>query len=213
MNADGSGQRRVAEFGFHPSFTPNGKSTIFTRGSRIVRLDLAKDTERVLLDVATPPDDPLGDRVYEPDFSRGRLAITVRGKHRAFGIFELKHDRFRRFAGPSCQIAWWPGGKRLYWVENTGHGGNRIVAGDAEGSAAQTLLDLPGQYSHEYFPRLGRDQKWLVLGASTGGHEHDRADYEIFLWKVGDPAERALRVTHHSGNDQWPDVLAEPADR
>ncbi len=32
------------------------------------------------------------------------------------------------------------------------------------------------------------------------------ADYEIFLWQVGTPAETASRLTYHTGNDNWPDV-------
>jgi hypothetical protein len=50
----------------------------------------------------------------------------------------------------------------------------------------------------------------MVLGASAGGHEHDTADYEIFLWKTGAPAAAAARLTFHTGNDCWPDVWLEP---
>ena len=46
----------------------------------------------------------------------------------------------------------------------------------------------------------------LVFGAAREGHEHDTADYEIFLWRIGEPSEKAARVSFHSGNDQWPDV-------
>ena len=70
-------------------------------------------------------------------------------------------------------------------------------------------LDLPAPYSHEYFPKLNREGRYLVLGASAGGHEHDVADYEIFLWPVGESADQALRLTFHSGNDNWPDIFIE----
>ncbi len=207
MNVDGSGARRIAEHGYHATFAPSGKAVIFTRGSKILRVKLDGGEERVLLDAA----EGLGERIYEPDLARGRLAITVRGGRRTFGVYDPAQAKYTKFSGPSCQVAWWPGGERLYWIENTGHGGNRVVSGDAKGGDARTLIDLPGKYSHEYFPRVSRDGRWLVLGASTGGHEHDRADYEIFLWKVGEPAERARRLTHHSGNDQWPDVFTAEA--
>jgi len=50
------------------------------------------------------------------------------------------------------------------------------------------------------------DGRWLAWAPSAGDHEPGRADHEIFLWKVGEPWEQALRVTYHTGNDQWPDL-------
>jgi hypothetical protein len=77
-------------------------------------------------------------------------------------------------------------------------------------SLERTLwLDLPGPYSHEYVPKVSNDVRWLVLGACATGHEHDTADYEIFLWKIGSAPEAAVRLTHHTGNDCWPDVFIE----
>ena len=72
---------------------------------------------------------------------------------------------------------------------------------------SRTGLDrFAGEYSHEYFPQASPDGRWLVWGASAGGHEHDRADYEIFIWQIGKPWESARRITYHSANDQWPDL-------
>jgi hypothetical protein len=80
----------------------------------------------------------------------------------------------------------------------------------AGGGAAKVLIDLPGRYSHEYFPRLTRDGRWLLWGAAAEGHEHDRADYELFAWKIGDPWESAVRLTWSAANEQWPDFRAAP---
>ena len=74
----------------------------------------------------------------------------------------------------------------------------------------QPTYDLPGAYSHEYFPKISNDGRWLVWGAAAEGHEHDRADYEIFVWEIGTPWERAVRLTHYPGNDQWPDLWVRP---
>jgi Tol biopolymer transport system component len=201
MSADGSGQRQVAEHGFHPSFAADGRSVVFDRRGTVVRRDLATGREETLLDAAGT----LGGVVQEPDRNGSSLALTVRGRgRRAFGIYDLESKRFRELRGDSCQIAWWPDGRRLVWVEAKGRGGNRIVWGTPKESSP--LIDLPGSRSHEYFPRASRDGRWLVWAATAAGHEHDRADYEIYLWKVGDPWTTALRLTHHTGNDQWPDV-------
>jgi len=37
-------------------------------------------------------------------------------------------------------------------------------------------------------------------------HEHDQADYEIFVWAIGSSAETVERMTFHTGNDNWPDM-------
>jgi hypothetical protein len=67
-------------------------------------------------------------------------------------------------------------------------------------------MDLPGRRSHEYFPRLSPDGKWLVWGATDKGHDHDIFDYELYIWKIGEPVETATRITYHTGNDRWPDI-------
>ena len=72
-------------------------------------------------------------------------------------------------------------------------------------------MDLPQDFSHEYFPKLSNDGKWLVWGASQGDHEHDLADYEIFLWKLGRPWEEAVRITYNPANDRWPDIYVDPS--
>jgi hypothetical protein len=70
-----------------------------------------------------------------------------------------------------------------------------------------SFMDLPGRRSHEYFPELSADGHWMVWGVTQRGHDHDIADYEIYLWEVGTPPDTAVRLTHHSGNDRWPDIF------
>ena len=203
MNADGSDTRRVAEYGFHASFAPDGKSVVFARGGQIVRHFLSDGREEVLLDSGRE----LGGGAQEPDLRGDRLAVTIRGRTRTFGVYDLSSRAFRRFEGDSCQIGWWPGKNQLLWIEgHRGNGGTRVATGSPDGKRASALIDLPGRYSHEYFPRLSSDGASLAWAASAGDHEPGRADYEIFLWKVGDPPDRALRLTYHTGNDQWPDL-------
>ena len=48
-----------------------------------------------------------------------------------------------------------------------------------------------------------------MWGASAGGHEHDRADYEVFVWRIGEPWGTATRVTYSPANDQWPDLFVD----
>ena len=98
----------------------------------------------------------------------------------------------------------------------TGNGGSRVfkmpirdgMPPKQELSEDQLqFMDMPGRRSHEYFPQLSRDGKWLVWGITQRGHDHDIADYEIYLWEVGSPFEKAVRLTYNSGNDRWPDIF------
>jgi Tol biopolymer transport system component len=99
----------------------------------------------------------------------------------------------------SCQTTWTPDGQHVLWMETGGNGGTRVMTGRSDGSDRRLFMDLPGSYSHEYFPKLSNDGRWLIWGAAAEGHEHDRADYEVFLWQVGTPVEQTMRLTHHEG--------------
>jgi hypothetical protein len=99
----------------------------------------------------------------------------------------------------------------VLWIEGSGRGGTQILTSSPSRVDKKTFMDLPGDYSHEYFPRLSRDGNWLVWGASAGDHEHDIADYEIFLWNIHRPPSEAVRLTYSKANDRWPDIFIEPA--
>jgi hypothetical protein len=39
------------------------------------------------------------------------------------------------------------------------------------------------------------------------GHEHDLADYEVYIWDINTDKEKGpVRITFHTGNDRWPDI-------
>jgi hypothetical protein len=100
-------------------------------------------------------------------------------------------------------------------VNPTGNGGSEVFRMPiAAGKPPKELsddelkfMDLAGRRSHEYFPQLSADGKWMVWGATQRGHDHDIADYEIYVWEVGTSAEKAVRLSYHSGNDRWPDLF------
>jgi len=48
----------------------------------------------------------------------------------------------------------------------------------------------------------------MVWGITQRGHDHDIADYEIYLWEVGTPKESAVRYdTATRSIDRWPDIF------
>ena len=62
-------------------------------------------------------------------------------------------------------------------------------------------------WGHEYFPRVSNDNRWLVYGASTGCHDHDSCNYEIFIHRLGAGRQSRVRLTHHPQNDRWPHLF------
>lgn len=149
------------------------------------------------------------------------LAITLRGSMRETGVWDLEKNSWTK-SGDGCQIDWNFDGSKLYRVNPTGNGGTAAPSEILWFSAKDgkqiekvgffgipknvRLMDLPGRRSHEYFPRISPDGKWLVWGATDKGHDHDMFDYELYMWKIGEPVETAARITYHSGNDRWPDI-------
>jgi hypothetical protein len=179
------------------------------RNNRLIRL--RDGIETVVHDGAN---EPTGGTLYDPQVGPGGvLAVTLRDAPRnGVGLVDLRGESFRLLAD-GCHISWIPGRSELVWVDPHGEGRTQIVHATADGRGHETLIDLPGSYSHEYFPRPSNDGRWLIWGASEGGHEHDRADYEIFVWEMGAPWESAVRLTFSPANDQWPDLfITDPAN-
>ena len=199
-------ERLLSERGAHPGWTGGGEGVVFHRGGReVARVDVRTGEETVLAEMPagifleTPSMDPLG----------GRLAGTLRGKTRGTVLLALADGKTTAVAG-GCQLAFAPGGDWLVLVESGGRMKNRICRADGNGKGVETLIDMPEPWSHEYFPRVSNDGALLVFGAAREGHEHDTADYEIFLWRIGEAPETAARASFHTGNDQWPDVWVNP---
>jgi hypothetical protein len=193
-----------------------GNEIVYVRSTAVYRRALAGGEESMLVDSTKVPDLD-GALLQQPELSKdgNYLAITLRGSKRETGIWDLKQNTWTR-TSEGCQINWTPAGDEIYWVHPSGNGGSRVLhlpvangkptKSDADLDAI-TLIDLPGRRSHEYFPQLSADGKWLVWAATQRGHDHDLADYEIYLWEVGTPADSAVRLTFHSGNDRWPDIF------
>jgi hypothetical protein len=195
-----------------PSWSEDGRKIFFQRNAdSFVECDLETGKERVLFrsgEGQVPP----GVALSYPDFNaqEQKLAATVRGAHRATVIFGV--DGTVERVGGGCTLSWAPCNEYLYLI---GHGGkqkNVFYRYDRQTGRAAKWLDLPGDHSHEYFPRMSNCSRYLVFGASTGGHELDIADYEIFLWKIGTPPEQAIRLTYHTSNDCWPDIHVHDTD-
>jgi Tol biopolymer transport system component len=197
-------ERRLARHANFPQWVDAGRVS-FMRASQVVVLELKSGEERVIYDGEKSP---VGGRIETPELCPGDpslLALTARGKLRGVLVADLERGG-QVVYGDGCEITWYPGCRRVLWVDNRGRGGSRMLDSPYPAKEPAVHMDLPGSHSHEYFPRLSRDGRWMVWGASEGDHEHDIADYEIFLWRLDQPAEAAVRLTYNPANDRWPDI-------
>ena len=196
----------------------NTNALAFVRagGSQLVFAGIKGGEERVLLQSGVPP---LAEGVLvtlpdalPADPLPGYFFLTLRGKSKATALFEPSPVHWTEphigelYGG--CQMVWRErdaGYTDFVWIDHPGHKDTAIYTDNANGDRT-VLLDNPGEWSHEYFPRFADRGRWLVYGASEGGHEQDSADYEIFLWDTADTNAPPARLTFHTGNDCWPDV-------
>lgn len=219
IKLDGTDEKKIVENACWGTWRPTGDSVVFARGSKVFVRPLGGAAETELLDVSTV----FRKATYaqQPSLSpNGRfLAITLRGTTRETGIYDLQKKVWNQTGG-GCQIAWFPSGKKVVRMnEGQGNGGTEVLAinVDSAGKPVEKItamslpkevrfMDLPGRRSHEYFPKIDNTGTYMVWAATQIGHEHDIADYEVYIWKIGDDAKKAVRLTFHTANDRWPDL-------
>ena len=216
-------ERRVATNAYQACWVSahgSGIRLAFVRagGTQLVSCATNGGDEKVLLQSGLPP---LADGVLVtiPDAQGAspQFALTLRGKHRATASCALGDANaetapsIQDLAG-GCQMIWRKDQPESgtsdtpVWIDHPGRMKNAIYTFDGQAKAPVILLDAEEPWSHEYFPRFAEGGRWLVYGASTGGHEQDSEDYEIFLWDTADTNTPPARLTFHTGNDCWPDI-------
>jgi Tol biopolymer transport system component len=221
INIDGTDGKKVAENGCWGTWRPGGDSIVFARGPKVFVKDLTSGAEKEIFDAGVSL--KKGAYSQQPQLSPdgSKLAMTVRGSRRETGIWNFARKTWYTL-GAGCQVEWYPDGKKILRMnEGQGNGGTEVlsITLDDEGKPVDKIkglsipkkirfMDLPGRRSHEYFAKLDQNAEWLVWCASTGAHEHDISDYEIYLWKIGTNKKKdPVRLTFHTGNDRWPDIF------
>lgn len=184
-------EKLIARNANAPTWSQRGDRIRFEKnGNQFVEYDLASGKEKVLFESGRTLAIPASAALTTPDWSdvRDELAVTLRDGVR--GTFIVSAEGALRQVGDGCELAWSPDSSYLYYVDHGGKMENAFYRVDPKTLKRELWFDSPTEYSHEYFPRVGNTGNILVFGASTGGHEHDRADYEIFVWEIGSPPGR-----------------------
>lgn len=210
LDLAGGTERVLAQNAHAPAWTSDGRAICYQRnGDEAMLYDLETGEHRSLFKSGKGPV-PANVRLDTPGFrpGTGELVATLRGKQRRTTLFSASGETK---IGGGCETAWAPQYDFIYYVLGSRKGvKNLFMKYFPDRKESEQWLDIPGPWNHAYFPKLSWDATHLVYGASTGGHEQDSADYEIFLWKVGTAPAEAARVTFHTGNDNWPDLFLEP---
>lgn len=201
-------ERLVARNGDYPLWVSRDEVS-FLRGNQVVQKSLTTGQERVIFDSGGPPlEGTIGTPALSPK-DHSLLAVAARGKHNGVFVVDLAHGNRLLPMGSGCELAWFPDGRSLHWVEAHGNGGTRVMRSTLNPVRPQVWMDKPGPYSHEYFVRLSQDGRWMIWCAAAKGHEHDKADYEVFLWDTTRPIGQAVRLSFDAHNDRWPDIFVE----
>lgn len=119
------------------------------------------------------------------------------------------------------------GGCQPYFAHHTALGvwvagaGGPIRAFDLESRRQWPVVGkgderLPADRRYLYFPMPSKDGRYLAWAASDGSHDHESADYDVFVAEANPDTLELLgapwRVTHHKATDRFPDVWAEPLE-
>ncbi len=204
--ADGT-ERLLARDANFPQWVDNNQVSFLRNGRQVVVINIENGQEQLVAPAPWMPAEWSWFVLAEFSPRDRKQLVVIAPPHGMFHL-DLEHKSWQSYGSKgACEITWAPDASYLLWMQSRGQGGTRVMSSQLRPEQEDIFLDLPGEFSHEYFPRLSRDGRWLIFGASAGGHEHDLADYEIFLWQVGQPWGEAVRLTINPANDRWPDIF------
>ena len=205
-------EQKIADTGTAPGWSEDGTKVYFQRSvGEIWSYDFNSGKESQLLKRSIGKLG--GTELFWPSLdASGRLAVSFRDNGRPTNII-VEDGKEIVVVARGCMLTWSPNNDFAMFVSSKegGKQKNQFNRYDPKTGSITKWLDLPGELSHEYWPRLDKSQQYLVFGASSGGHEPDLEDYEIILWKTSTDNAEAQRLTFDRGNDSWPDIYIHPS--
>ena len=212
-------ERKIGENGTASHWIDANHISYLQNATTVVKVAVDTGESSVLYQTGLNNRMPAGAHIQNPKVNPLSGEVVFTGRQNQIGInsghwgtaITMGAEHKGLYNG--CEIGWTSDGTGLYQVTSGGRDNDlRIIKIDPQSFAETTLIDLEGEFSHEYWPKDSSSGEYMVFGASRSPqeHEHDTEDYEIFLWKVGSDPGKATRLTFHTGNDNWPDVYVAP---
>jgi len=207
----------LAENASFPSWVDNDRVSYLQDGVKVVVKKLSwLGKETVVFESAKGNTLPQGALLSTPVYNASSGTTLFTAKQSDFGMktgywgtaLSLP-DKSIRGLYNGCQAFFSSNGEFIYQVSSGGKHdskGNRFLKVDSKSLISEELLDFDHRYSHIYFPKQSYEGSYLIFAGSEKGHEHDTADYEIFLWNMRKPKTSISRLSFHTGNDNWPDI-------
>lgn len=211
-------ERKISTNSTAPAWLSNDEITVLKNGSSVEKINVFSLERSVLFESGVGNQIPKGTKLHNPKVNPISQELVFTARQSAIGSktghwgTAIESNGVHRAVFNGCELSWSADGRRLFQVALDGEDGtNRFIRVDPQTLQVSTLLNLSGEFTHEYWPKESSDGRYLVFGASRGKqfHEHDTQDYEIFLWKRDSEPSKATRITFHTGNDNWPDVFIE----
>ena len=216
LNIASGKEVKVGSNGTAPAWVDNESITYLQESTKVTKVNISDLSSDVIYESGVNNAMPKGAALQNPKYNPDTGELVFTGRQNKIGMntghwgTALSNGDTHRGVHNGCEIAWNSAGTELFQVTTGGRENtNRVVKIDKNTLEVSSLIDLEGEFTHEYWPKESSNGQYMVIGASRSRkeHEHDVADYEIFLWKVGSQPHEATRLTFHTGNDNWPDVF------
>jgi hypothetical protein len=209
-------ERKIATNSTYGEWISDNEVTYLTNGVAVIRHNVDSGLKSTIYRSGEQNKMPAGARISSPMFNDHTSELLFTGRQSQIGMRSghwgtavMRPNGSHQGIHNGCQIAWNFDGTRIFQVVPGGTMGNSFVYVNLADFSTTPWIDLEGEFGHEYWPKNSSNGEYFVFGASRGDHEHDQADYEMFLWKAGSDPSKATRLTFHTGNDNWPDVHIE----
>ena len=214
-------ETQVGKNGTSPNWINNTEISYLRDATTVDRVNVETMQSSVLYQTGLNNNMPAGAHISNPKYNPLTDQLVFTGRQSEIGMNKghwgtaITFGNNHKGVENGCELGWSSDNTRLFQVTHGGYddgkpgAGIKIVSVDPETLESKTMIDLIGEFSHEYWPKESNNGEYMVFGASRGSkhHEHDSKDYEIFLWKRGTDSDKATRLTFHTGNDNWPDIF------
>jgi len=206
----------VGRGGTAPFWIGDDEITYLKDATTVMKVNVVTLQSEILYQTGVNNSMPVGAHIQNPKYNPQTKQIVFTGRQNQIGMHTgfwgtaLSDGETHQGVHNGCELSWNSAGNELFQVAGGGRSDTlRIASVDPESLHLSTLIDLEGEFSHEYWPKESQNGKYMVFGASRSKkeHTHDEADYEIFLWKSGSKPQEAIRLTFNTANENWPDVF------
>ena len=210
-------EKKIASNATAPAWADSNLISFVQHSTKLVLFNTDTGTSKIVYQTGINNPMPKDAKIQNPKYNtlNGAISFTARQSdikmNKGHWGTAIANGNTHQGVHNGCELSWAHDKKELFQVHTKSglNGSNRIVSVNKDSFELKTLIDLHGEFSHEYWPQQSSNGEYMIFGASRSDkeHEHDVADYEIFLWKLGNAPHDATRLTFHTGNDNWPDIF------